>query len=425
MQQGSVWRQQGFVPFWIGETLSQLGAQFAIIAMPIVAVTFLHATEAQMGYLNAAETAAFLLVGLPAGAWLDRVRKRDVMIAADVVRALAVAAVPLLWLTGSLEIWHLYIIGGVVGFATVFFDVGYQSFVPVLVADEHVGSANGALEASAQTMRLGGPAAAGALLAIISAPLLLVANAIGFVASAVALAFVRDHEVVRPKHERQRLVTEIAEGLRFVASTDLLRRLVAVVALSNLSSTFVFTLMPILILRILAMPEWIYGLLMSTSAVGGIIGALVARPLATRFGEGQVLAVSSAVFAPTMALAPLAGVLPAIALPLLLVQGLLLGLSILVFNVVQVTARQRLCPRPLLGRMNASIRFVIWGVMPIAALLSGWLGATFGTETTLWIGVVVGGGSALPLLLSGYRSMRQLPTRPTEPTATEQGVGSA
>jgi MFS family permease len=406
-----LWRERGFPAFWAGQGLSQLGAQFAALAMPIVAVSMLHATDAQMGYLNAAETAAFLLVGLPAGAWLDRVRKRNVMIAADLVRVVAVAAVPLLWLAGLLEMWHLFVIGAVVGIATVFFDVGYQSFVPVLVRDEHVGPANGALEATAQTMRLGGPAVAGLLLKIVSAPILLAVNAVGFLLSAVSLMLVHDDEQVKPKHERQHLVREIGEGLRFVAGTDFLVRIVGTTALTNLGSTIAMTLSPILILRILGLDPAIYGVLMTLGAIGGLVGSVLANRIARWIGEGQALALSTLVFTGSAALLPLAAQFPAAAVPLLIAFEMLLGLSVLVYNIVQVTARQRVCPKPLLGRMNASIRFVVWGVMPIGALLAGWLGTVLGTLPAIWIGTAVAMLGALPILLSPYARMRQLPTR--------------
>lgn len=409
-----LWRERGFPAFWVGQGLSQLGAQFAAIAMPIVAVSVLHATDAQMGFLHAAETAAFLLVGLPAGAWLDRMRKRHVMIAADLVRVVAVALVPLLFLAGMLEIWHLFVIGAVVGVATVFFDVGYQSFVPVLVRDEHVGPANGALEATAQTMRLGGPAVAGILLRVVSAPLLLAANAVGFLLSAISLLLVRDDEQVRPKHERQHLVREIAEGLRFVARTDFLVRIVGTTALTNLGASIAMTLSPILILRILGLDPSIYGLLMTLGAIGGLAGSVLAMRIARRVGEGAALSLSTLLFCGSAALLPLSALWPAAAVPMLVVFEVLLGFGILVYNVIQVTARQRICPKPLLGRMNASIRFVVWGVMPIGALLAGWLGTAFGTVAAIWVGTVVAILGGLPLLLSPYAWMRQLPTRPAE-----------
>lgn len=407
----SVWGQPGFALLWAGEGTSQLGAQLAGIAMPIIAVTMLHATDAEMGYLGAAQTAAFLLVGLPAGAWLDRMRKRHVMIAADLVRAAAVAVVPLLAIVGHLEIWHLVVVGAVVGIATVFFDVGYQSFVPVLVDDEHVGDANGVLEATAQTMRLGGPAIAGALLGILAAPIVLLANVAGFLVSALALTGIRDGEVVRPRHEHRNLFLEIGEGIRFVAGNDLLRRVVATVALSNLGSIIVYTLLPIAILRILGIDPFLFGVIMSVGAIGGLAGSLLATRIARAIGEGPAITWATVAFAASATLLPLAVLVPEASVALLMVGEAIFGFTVLVFNIVQVTARQRLCPKPLLGRMNASIRTVVWGVMPIGALVAGGLGTALGTVEAMWIGVGVGALAVPPFLLSRFRTMRSLPTR--------------
>src|SRR5690349_14924108 len=180
-------RNPSFLWLWSGDAVSQLGAQFTGLAIPVLAVTLLGATEWEVGLLTAAQTAAFLVVGLPAGAWIDRMLKRRVMIAADLVRAVALAAIPALWFAGALEIWHLYLVGAVVGVATVFFDVSYQSYVPILLPGVQVGKANSYLETTAQIARIGGPGLAGALLTVVSAPVLLLADAVSYAFSAFAI----------------------------------------------------------------------------------------------------------------------------------------------------------------------------------------------------------------------------------------------
>ncbi|MGM0385723.1 MAG: MFS transporter [Actinomycetota bacterium] len=404
--------QRGFLPLWIGQSLSQLGFQFEGLAMPVIAVTLLNATEAQMGYLGAASTAAFLLVGLLAGGWVDRWRKRRVMIASDVVRAVVVLAIPLLWFAGELEIWQLYLVAGTVGVATVFFDVAYQSFIPVLVDDDVIGDANGKLESTAQVARLGGPAVAGALLKVVSAPVLLVANAVGFAASAASLAIIRDEEVPPPRSDRQGLVAEIRDGLAFVFSQPLLRRVLLTTASSNLASTILFTLMPILVLRILGITPQVLGMVLSVAAVGGLAASVTTTRLARRFGEGQTLRASTILFAASAALLPAAALVPGSAVAMLTASMALQSFGVVTYNIVQVTARQRMCPRRLLGRMNASMRFVVWGVMPLAALLAGWLGTAFGTVPAMWVGVAIGLLSTLPFLTGPFGRMRELPTRP-------------
>lgn len=404
--------QRGFLPLWIGQGLSQLGYQFEGLAMPVIAVTLLGATEAQMGYLNASSTAAFLLVGLLAGGWVDRWRKRRVMIATDLVRAVVVLAIPLLWFAGALETWQLYLVAGTVGIATVFFDVAYQSFIPVLVDARAIGDANGKLESTAQVARLAGPAVAGALLKVVSAPVLLVANAAGFAASAASLAVIRDEEVPPPRSERRSLVVEIREGLAFVFAQPFLRRALATTASSNVASTILFTLLPILVLRILGITPQVLGVVLSVAAVGGLVASVVTAPLTRRFGQGPVLLASTLLFAASAALLPAAALAPDAAVVLVTASMALQSFGVVVYNIVQVTARQRMCPHRLLGRMNASMRFVVWGVMPLAALLAGWLGTAFGTVTAMWVAVTIGLIATLPFLTGPYGRMRELPTRP-------------
>lgn len=394
---------------WLGQGVSQLGAQFTMLALPVLAVSLLGATEWQIGALNAAETAAFLIVGLPAGAWVDRLLKRRTMIAADLVRVVALGSVPVLWFAGSLEMWHLYIVGAIVGVATVFFDVSYQSYIPILLPGEQIGDANSKLEATAQVARIGGPGLAGALLTIVSAPVLLIADAVSYLVSAVAIWRIADTEPPVDTSQRESLPKEIAEGVRFVFAHRLLRAIVGTTATSNLFSTIAFTLAPILILRELDLGPVGLGVAMSAGAVGGLVGA-VTTPWVTRLiGEGTAIVVSAIVGSIAIASLPLAAVFPAIALPILAVGEFITLYAVLVYNITQVTMRQRLCPPRLLGRMNASIRFVVWGVMPIASLIAGALGTVLGLLPTLWIAVVGGLFSFSFVLFSPLTTMRTLP----------------
>lgn len=406
----SLWRDRNFVTMWGGQALSQFGAQIVELAVPVLAVLLLHATEAQVGYLNAAAMAAFLVVGLPAGAWIDRMRKRHVMIWADAVRALTLAAVPALHLLGILEMWHLYVVALIVGIATVFFDVSYQSLVPSLVQPKQIADANGKLESTQQLAGLTGPAIAGGLVGLISAPLAILATVGTYIASMIALLSTRDHEERRASEDRAPLHREIAEGLRWVFGNPLLRRIVTTTAISNLTSTLVFTLTPIFFLRILGFSPELMGLLFSLGAVGGLLGAIATPRLVARFGEARLIPLSAIGFSLAMVPFPLAAILPTpAAFVMLVLQGMLMGFGVLVYNITQVTFRQRITPPRLLGRMNASIRFCVWGVMPLSALAAGWLGTWLGTVPTLWIGTVGALLSALPVVIGPFWRLRNLP----------------
>ncbi len=408
----SLWRDRNFLTLWAGQALSQFGAQITELAIPVLAVLLLGATEWEVGLLSAAQVAAFLVVGLPAGAWIDRVRKRRVMMAADLVRAAALASIPVLWALDVLAVWQLIVVALIVGVAMVFFDVSYQSILPALVRPAQIAEANGKLESTHQLANLGGPAVGGWLLGILSAPLAILTTVLTYLASFLALAFTRDREVPHPAAERRALPREIGEGLRWVFGNALLRRIVATTGVSNLFATLSFTLLPIFLLRELDFTPAAMGVVFSLSAVGGLLGAVVTPRIVARLGEGPAIPVSALGFSLAAVFLPVAALVPAVAFPLLVVQGFVSSFTVLVYNITQVTFRQRVTPPRLLGRMNASVRFCVWGVMPLAALAAGGLGTWLGTVPTLWIGAVGGLLSAAPVVFGPFWRLRALPDAP-------------
>ncbi|WP_235861696.1 MFS transporter [Tersicoccus phoenicis] len=407
----SLWHDGDFLRYWAGQGVSQLGASVGRIALPVLAVSVLDATAFQVGLLDAVQFAAFLLIGLPAGAWVDRWRKRRTMIVADVVRALAMLAIPVLGWAGALDFWHLLAVAAVVGTATVFFDVGYQSFVPILVPAGRVADANGKLEATAQVARLGGPGIGGVLLSVISVPVLFVAEAVGYLVSAIALTTVRDRERRPDPPEQASLVGQIRAGLSFVVRHPLIGRITTATGISNFFSTLAATLYPLLVLRELALGAPAFGLVMTMGAVGGVLGATLAARVGDRVGEGTALPLTMLASAVVMALMPLSVAMPTAwsQIAVLCVAEFGFSALVLVYNVLQVSMRQRVCPPVLLGRMNASIRCLVWGVMPIGALLGGWLGGAIGIVPTMVIGVVGAATACLPLFFSPLWGMRRLP----------------
>lgn len=405
----SLWRDRNFLTFWGGQTFAQAGTQITELAIPVLAVVLLRATEFQVGLLNAAAVAAFLVVGLPAGAWIDRMRKRRVMIWSDVVRAASLASLPLLWWLGVLEMWHLYAVALVVGVATVFFDVSYQSVIPSLVASRQIAEANGKLETTGQLANLAGPAVGGWLIGILTAPVAILTTVGTYLVSAVALLFTKDSEEPRDETDRAPITKEIAEGLAWVFGNPLLRRIVGTTAVSNFFGTLGFTMVPILLLRTLDLSVETMGLLFSCGAVGGLIGAAGSPHLVKWLGEARSIPLSALAFSAVGLLLPLAAHLPQMALVLLIAQFVIVSAASLMYNIVQVTFRQRVTPTRLLGRMNASIRFCVWGVMPIAAFLSGVLGTVLGVVPTLWIGAIGQLLSALFVVIGPFWTMRELP----------------
>lgn len=413
--QRSLWHDGNFLRMWTGQALSQFGAQITELALPVLAVLLLHATEWEVGVLNASTFAAFLIVGLPAGAWIDRLRKRHVMIWADAVRAVALAVVPLLWWLDTLQVWHLFVVALVMGVATVFFDVSYQSIIPSLVGARQIAEANGKLETTQQLAGLTGPAVGGWLIGVLTAPIAILVTVFTYVASFFALIVTRDHEQPHDPATRRPLRLEIAEGLRWVFGNPLLKRIVATTAVSNFFNTMSFTLLPIFLLRELGLTPQSMGVIFSLGAAGGLLGAIATPHIVARVGEARAIPIGGIGFSVVPMFLPVAALVPQFAFPLLVVQGFLMSFLILVYNITQVTFRQRITPPRLLGRMNASIRFCVWGVMPIGALLAGVIGEWIGTTPTMWIAATGQLLAGAFVVIGPFWKMRDLPDAPAEP----------
>jgi MFS family permease len=416
---GSLWRDRNFLTMWSGQALSQFGAQITELALPVLAVLTLQATEWEVGLLGAAQVAAFLIVGLPAGAWIDRMHKRHVMIWADVVRAVALALLPLLAVLGVLEIWHMIAVALVMGIATVFFDVSNQSIIPSLVRTDQIAEANGKLQSTEQLAGLAGPAVGGWLVGVLIAPVAILITVATYVTSFIALLFTKDHEVRRAPEDHQPLHKEIGEGLSWVFGNPLLRRIVGTTGMANFFGTIATTLLPIFVLRELGLTPAMLGIVFSLSAVGGLLGAIATPRIVARIGEARAIPLSAIAFCLVPFFLPAISLVPALAFPLLVAQFFVMSFTVLLYNITQVTFRQRITPRRLLGRMNASIRFVVWGVMPIGALIAGALGTWIGTVPTLWIAATGELLACLFVVIGPFWGMRDLPD------ATEEAPSGA
>lgn len=401
-----------FRQLWIGDGLSQVGAQLTSLALPIYAVVTLNASAMEMGFLNAAQTAAFLLIGLPAGAWIDRMRKRKVLIAADLVRGIVLGAVVVLALTGHGTMGVLIAASLILSVATVFFDIAHLSYVPGLVGLKHVSEGNTKLQATYSIAAVAVPAAGGIALRVVTAPFLIAVNVVTYFLSVFYLCRIKKREELPPKESHLPMGKAIAEGLRFIVETPMLNRLVFATGASAIFSTMGWTMLVKFAVSDLGITEDSIGIVMSASAIGGILGALIVRKATLLIGEGRIIALSALatpilfVGIPLATTLMAAGVNPMIPL---IISGFLMQISNTFFNVSQVSFRQRVCPPHLLGRMNASFRFIVWGGMPIASLLAGVIATQFGMTAMMWIVVVGEILTAMPLVLSKFVTMRDLP----------------
>ncbi|MFC5720900.1 MFS transporter [Streptomyces gamaensis] len=419
----SPWRLRDFRLLLAGAAAGQAGAQVTLVALPLVAVLELEAPAFQVGLLTAAETAAFLLVGLPAGAWVDRMRKRPLLVRADVVRALAMASVPVAGAAGVLTMAQLYAVALVTGVATVFFDVAHQSWLPQLLPRERLVAGNGALEAVRSTAQVAGPGLGGGLVQLVGAHLAIVADACGYALSALFLLGVRKPESPpEPPAAGTSLRGEVMEGLRFVLGHPLLRVIAAATALGNFFTAVLMATQTVFLVRVLGLGPGAVGLMLSVSAVGGLVGALCAGTLAGRFGQARIIWLSAAASGPFALLWPLTG---RGTVALFAVASGAVFFGAVVYNVAQVSFRQALCPTRLLGRMNATLRFLMWGTLPLGALAGGALAEAFGARAALWLCAAGFLAVPLPLLLSPLRRMRELPVAATveEPPHEAPGTG--
>lgn len=390
------------------DVFSQISTQIITLALPLVAVVALTAGEFQVGLLTALGTAAFVLIGLPAGAWVDRMRRRNVLITADVARAAVLVTIPLAWWADLLTIWQLYAVALLHGVLTVFFDVSYQSYLPFLVGRANLVEGNAKLEIVRSTSMIGGPTLAGGLVQLLGAPLAVAANVVSFAGSACFVGLIRKREPSPEVTERGRLGADIKEGLRFVLGNRLLRSIAATTGTSNFFFAMAEAMWAIYLIRVIGLPPGQVGLFFSIGAVGALAGAALSRRIAAWLGSGPTIWLSIAVTSPAWFLVPLAQ--PGWSIWLAAVGLALFHAASVVYNVTQVSFRQGLTPERLLGRMNATMRFIVWGTMPLGALLGGVLGEAFGARTALWIAAVGACLAFLPAFLSPLRRMRELPT---------------
>lgn len=411
-----LWRHGNFLKLWVGQTISVFGSSITGLAIPLTAAIALRATPLEMGILGAAGTAPFLLIGLFAGAWVDRMRRRPILIYSDIGRALLLAIIPLAALLGLLRMELLYVIEFLVGVMTVFFEVAYQAFLPALISREHLVEGNSKMEISRSTAQIAGPGLAGLLIQAVTAPVAIIVDALSFLVSAVSLALIRTPEPApAAKAEHASIWSDIGEGLKLVLGNPLLRPIVACTATTNLCSGMWSAVLVLFATNTLGLSPAQQGLIFSLGAPGTLLGALVAGRVAKRLGLGQTIIGSALLGGLGGMLLPLAGMLPAAGTALMVASQLVVGAGFVIYNINQVSLRQAITPDRLLGRMNASIRFIVWGILPIGALIGGVLGQRLGIFPTLVISSLGQLLAFLWVLCSPVRSLREQPAPVEEP----------
>ena len=424
---------------WGGQSISEIGSAVTIVALPLVAVGVLHATVFQVGLLSAAGTACFLLVALPAGLVVDRVAKRRLMIGCDLARMLILGSVVVAGAIGALTMGQLYAVALLSGLATVFFDVAYQSYVPSLIEREQLHDGNGKLGATQAFAQVAGPGLGGALYGLVKSGAM-AADAVSYAVSTLSLALIRTREPARREAVRGEpaagsaaadgaaaggaatdpadsaaagggrvagLRREMLAGLAFVFGHPVLRKIAACTGTANLFGSIAGALEVVFLYRVVRVPAASIGLLFSLGSLGGILGGVLSGRLARWIGSARIIWFSMLVFGVIPVLMPLTAHGWRLALFPIAFAGL--SFTAVVYNIAQLSYRQLICPPELLGRMNAAIRWIVWGTLPLGGVIGGALGSLIGVRPTMWVGVLGSWAAAFWVVFSPLRTMRDIP----------------
>lgn len=398
----------GFKLLWFGEGVSLLGHATSTVLLPLAAVVEFHAGPGWMGLLAAASWLPWLVIGLPAGAWVDRLPARRVMIACDLVAAATAASVPLAWVLGLLTLPHLLVVALCGGVCTVFFRTAYVVILPQLVRDDQLESANARLFGTESAMQVAGPGLGGLLAQAVSAAAGLAVGAVGYLVSAVSLSRIRpSYAAERPAGPAVGLTDRIREGVQFVARDRYLRWMTIVGGVSNFGLTGFTTLLVLFLARDVGLEPAMLGVVMMLGSFGGLVGAMAATRVNHRLGSGRATKYLLLLSGPSALLVALGD--PGWRIGLTVIGLALVGLGTVAGNVVRGAWRQRYVPRELMGRALTAAQFVNFGTMPLAGLVAGSLGGQIGVREALFVMASVHAAACMSVLWGPIRRLRDLP----------------
>ena len=403
-----LWRQRNFTLLWAGQTISMTGSAVTTVGLPLAAITMLGASALQVGLLTAATYGAFILVALPAGVVVDRLRKRRIMIGCDSMRLVIIGSVPVAAALHRLTLGQLYAVALAAGVCAVFFDVSEQSYVPSVLDPEDLTEGFGKLGASASFAEVSGRGLASGLVAVIGAALAVTADALSYAASVTCLLLIKGDE---PRPERRpagarQFRRDIPQGLAFIARHPVLRKITACAAVGNLFIAMEIALNLLFLIRVLHMRPAVAGLATALGSLGGIAGGMLAASLARRIGSARIIWFSLLVLdAPSLVL-PLAA--PGWRIALFIFGYGVSMFACSVFGASQLAYRQSVCPPDLRGRMNAASRWITWGVLPIGGLLGGLAGSAIGIRPSIWIAYAGSWAAGFLVYFSPLRRVRNV-----------------
>ena len=448
-------RKPNFARLWSAATISLFGTQISQLAIPFIATVGLHSSPGEVGLLTTIEFLPFLLFTLPAGVWVDRFPKRRLLVLGDLGRAVMLASIPIAAAFDALTIWQLYVVGFVNGVMTVFFDVADQSYLPTILERDELVEGNSKLQVSQSSAQILGQPLGGGFVALLTAPVAVLVDAVSYLFSAGLILSIRERigraaepagaaagagepappevasaavaeervaeegigeEGVAAAEDRGGMRRQILDGLRFITRHEYLGNIAACTATSNLFGNIGFAIFPVYVYRELAMSPEAVGTIGGLAGVGVLVGALLSARIQRALGVGRTILLTAAVLGPINLLIPIAS--PETAFVLIAASLFLGGLNGVVYNVAQVSLRQAITPEHFLGRMNATMRFLVWGTIPIGSVLGAALSELVGVRNTWWIAAILTCFAFLPVLLSSVRKVVTIPTgEPEDPAA--------
>ncbi len=419
----SLWRHGDFLRLWAAQIFSAFGSRITRTALPIIAISTLGQPEAMVSVLAAFQLAPGVIVALLAGGMIDRNRKRRILIAADLVRVLVLVSLTVAWLLGALTMVHVIVVGALVGAASALFQITDNAYLPTLLAHDQLAQGNAKLESTEAVAEIAGPASAGALIAALGAPFVVVIDAASYAWSAFMLGRIRAvEESPLPTHSASmssaRRGHDLRVGMRAVFGHPIVRPIVISHMVWSISGGFFMTLYTLFCIRELGLSEALFGVIIAIGGVGSLGGALLSRRLVNRIGLGRTLVLTSALSLACALLIPLAdgpltGGSFAVTLGFLAAHQLLSDGFAVAFVVQAVTLRQTVLPKHVLGRANAAIHLTTSGLLPVGAILAGVIAELASTVTAVWVGVLI--GLVAPVFLLPLWKLREMPPPWTGP----------
>jgi MFS family permease len=405
----SLWRHGEFMKLWFGQTISQIGSQVTLLALPLTAILLYDASPFEVGLLSTVEFLPFVLFGLPAGVWVDRLRRKPILVIADLGRFLSVVSIPIAYAFDALHLTQVYVVGFVTGILTVFFDVAYGAYLPSLIERERLVEGNSKLEISRSGAQLAGPGLAGLLVQALKAPVAILADAVSYLGSVVFLLSIRSEEppIEVPHEGPPRMRHQIAEGVRYVVRHPLLRPLATCTAVLNLFGTVAQAVLLLFAVRTLGLGPGTIGGALTVGNVGFLAGAFVSARIVRRMGVGPAIIVAAVLLGLGTAVVPFAT--RSAAVPVLIAYGVLGTFGGAIYNINVRSLAQTITPDRMLGRMVATMRFIVWGTIPLGAFVGGVLGGAIGLRPTLVLAAMGELTAFLAILLSPVRRLLVIP----------------